>query len=211
VRAEKLNLDEDPCAKAVLVLLHSHRVCASLRGRGPQEGAVGWPVLQEVAGADAACLRSLAAAGLVEEVGGAPAGGPRPQSRFVLTEAGCRLAVEAAATPTGPRLAARTFPTPPAPGEKPRWGRAARELWFAGRAVLRFTRGARNQERVLEAFEEQGWPARIDDPLPPASGVDPVERLRDTVRHLNARLGGAPLYFRPDAEGRAVFWSAGGG
>jgi hypothetical protein len=209
--ANKVKLDEDPCAKAVLALLLGFRNCGALRGRGLKECAVSWPVIQEAAGADAALLKALLRAGLVEAVGGAAAGEPDSQSRLVLTEAGFCLAVEVGTAPAGPRLAAQTCRRTPQPGEKPRWDRAARELWFAGEVVLRFPRGARNQERVLEAFEEQGWPARIDDPLPPEGGVDPVERLRDTVRHLAARLGGAPLRLRQDAEGKAVFWSAVGG
>jgi hypothetical protein len=164
------------------------------------------------AGADAACLRSLLSAGLVEAANGAAAAQElQTQSRFVLTEAGCRLAWQVAAAPVGPRLAGQTCRRPPAPGEKPRWDRAARELWFAGAVVLRFRRGARNQERLLEAFQEQGWPPEIDDPLPRHRRVKPADRLRDTVKHLNSHPGREPLHFRVDAEGRAVFWSACGG
>jgi hypothetical protein len=209
--ARDLKLDQDPCAQAVLALLLGHQNCAALRGRTPQDGAVGWPLIQEAAGVDAACLRSLLSAGLIEAVNGAGAArNPGPQSRFTLTAAGCRLAWRVAAGPVGPRLAAQTCRSAPAPGEKPRWDRAARELWFAGEVVRRFRHSARNQERVLEAFEEQGWPPRIDDPLP-REGVDPMERLRDTVRYLTAGLGAAPLQFRTDAEGRAVLWLARGG
>jgi hypothetical protein len=209
--AKNLKLDRDPCAQAVLALLLAHRFCATVRGRGPQEGAVGWPLVQEVAGADAACLRPLLAAGIVQAAdGGDSAREPRPQSRLVLTEAGCRLAYRVIAAPVGPRLAAQTCRRPPAPGENPRWDRVTRELWFAGAVVLRFRRGARNQQRLLDAFEEQGWPAEVDDPLPRHGRVKPGERLRDTVKHLNAHLGGEPLHFRADAEGQAVFWSAGG-
>jgi hypothetical protein len=210
--AKNVKLDQDPCAQAVLALLLGHRNCVVLRGLDPQDGAVGWPLLQEVAGTDAACLRSLLAAGLVQAADGTdPAPEPRPQSRFVLTAAGCRLAWQVAAAPDGPRLAHQTCRRAPAAGEKPRWDRAGRELWFAGQVVLHFRRGARNQERVLDAFQEQGWPAEVDDPLPRHRRVDPVERLRDTVKHLNAHLAGETLHFRVGAEGRAVFWSAGCG
>jgi hypothetical protein len=208
--SENLKLHQGPRAQAVLALLLGYRNCATLRADSPQEGAVAWHLVQEAAGADAACLRSLLAAGLVESVSGAAAPEPRPQSRFVLTEAGYHAACQVAA-PAGPRLAPQTCRLPPAPGEKPRWDRAGRELWFAGEVVLHFPRGARNQERILTAFQEQGWPAEIDDPLPPEEGVDAVERLRDAVRHLAARLAGTPLHFRPDPEGKAICWSSGGG
>jgi hypothetical protein len=207
--AKNLKLDQDPCAQAVLALLLGHRTCAALRGRGPLEGAVGWPLLQEEAGVDAARLRSLLAAGLIQDANEAgTAQGPQAQSRFVLTAAGCQLAYRVIAAPVGPRLAAQTCRRPPAPGEKPHWDRAGRALWFAGAVVLRFRRSAGNQERLLDAFEEQGWPPEIDDPLPRLRRVKPGERLRDTVKHLNAHLGGEPLHFRVDTEGRAVFWSA---
>jgi hypothetical protein len=205
--ATKLNLEEDPRAQAVLALLLVRRYCATVRGRSPQEVAVGWPLLQEVTGADAACLGSLLTAGLVEAVDGAPPA-QEPQSRFVITEAGCRLAYRVVAAPIGPRLAIRTCHRPPAAGERPCWDRAARELRFAGEVVLRFRRGARNQERLLDAFEELGWPPEIDDPLPHHRRVKPGERLRDTVKHLNAHLDGGLLHFRVNAEGSAVFWSA---
>jgi hypothetical protein len=210
--AKNLKLDQDPCAQAVLALLLGYRNCATLRGRGPQEGAVAWPVVQAAAGADAACLRSLLGAGLIEALNGtAVAPEPGPQLRLVLTAAGCHQAWQVTAAPAGLRLAAKTCRRPPVAGEKPHWDRAGRELWFCGEVVLRFRRGACNQERLLDTFQEQGWPHRIDDPLPAAAGYDPVERLRDTVRHLAARLGDAALHFRPDPEGRAVYWSAHGG
>jgi hypothetical protein len=209
--AKNLKPDQGPCAQAALVLLLGHRACAALRGRGPQEGAVAWPALQEAAGVDAACLQSLLAAGLIQGADGPGApGGPHPQSRFVLTVAGWQLALRVAAAPVGPRLAAQTCRRAPAPDEKPRWDRVTRELWFAGAVVLRFRRGARNQQRALDAFEEQGWPPAIGDPLPRQRRVKARERLRDTVRHLNARLEGEALHFRADAEGQAVFWSFSG-
>jgi hypothetical protein len=147
-------------------------------------------------------------AGLVEALNGAGAAQrPGPQLRLVLTTAG-RLLADQEAAPAGPRLANQTCRRAPEPGERPRWDRARRELWFTGEVVLHFRRGARNQEQLLEAFQEQGWPAAIDDPLPRQRRVKPGERLRDTVKHLNAHLGREPLHFRVDAEGRAVFWSA---
>jgi hypothetical protein len=204
--AMNLKLEQDPCAKAVLALLLGFRNCATLRAGSPQEAAVGWPLVQQAAGADAACLRSLLAAGLIEPVGGAEgAVAPGPQSRFVLTEAGCRLAWQAAAAPVGPRLATQTCRRPLAPGEKPRWDRVGRELWFAGEVVLRFRRGASNQERLLEAFEEQGWPPHIDDPLPHTKGKGRRKRLCDTLRHLSAAQ--RAIRFRVNADGRAVLWA----
>jgi hypothetical protein len=51
--------------------------------------------------------------------------------------------------------------------------------------VKEYRQPAGNQEVILAALEEKGWPARIDDPLPPARGQDPKVRLRATVKALN--------------------------
>ena len=62
------------------------------------------------------------------------------------------------------------------------------------------------QEALLAAFEEEGWPAAIDDPLPPISGQDPKSRMRNTIRHLNANQKNRLLYFRGDGSGQRILW-----
>ena len=47
------------------------------------------------------------------------------------------------------------------------WDPERRELHVAGLIVKRFKWPAVNQEAILTAFAEEGWPPRIDDPLPP--------------------------------------------
>jgi hypothetical protein len=125
----------------------------------------------------------------------------------VLTEAGLGAAYRAIAQPVGPRLAERTCRLVPAPGEKPRWDRASRELWFAGTVVRYFRRGARNQERLLDAFQGQGWPEQVADPLPRHPRLKAAGQLRDAVKHLNAGLAGMPLRFRVSADAGTVFWA----
>src|SRR5688572_24855803 len=49
---------------------------------------------------------------------------------------------------------------------KPQWYADRGTLEFQGRLVRRVDRQARNVRAVLAAFQESGWPARIDDPLP---------------------------------------------
>ena len=51
---------------------------------------------------------------------------------------------------------------------RPKWNSNVGVLSFGVRIVKRFPRAARNQEIILSAFEEEGWPPRIDDPLPPS-------------------------------------------
>ena len=59
---------------------------------------------------------------------------------------------------------------------------------------------------MLAAFEEEGWPPRIDDPLPPVKGVDPKQRLRDTIRTLNAKQENPLIRFRAAGTGEHVIW-----
>jgi hypothetical protein len=47
------------------------------------------------------------------------------------------------------------------------WDAEARKLFVNGEVAKRFKWPATNQELVLSTFQEEGWPARIDDPLPP--------------------------------------------
>src|SRR5262245_54360552 len=87
-------------------------------------------------------------------------------------------------TPEGAALA-RTLSTRGAgddggaAGGRPRWIVRRRELHCGVLLVKRFVAPAPNQELVLSAFEEEGWPGRLDDPLPGESGLDGPERLRE--------------------------------
>ena len=48
----------------------------------------------------------------------------------------------------------------------PNWDRQRRELRLGRIVVKQYRVPAENQELILAAFEEEAWPARIDDPLP---------------------------------------------
>jgi hypothetical protein len=58
--------------------------------------------------------------------------------------------------------------------------------------------------RILKAFQEEGWPVRIDDPLPFQKGIDSKSRLRDTVKALNRSQ--QVLRFHLDGTGEGVRW-----
>src|SRR5690606_33281778 len=60
--------------------------------------------------------------------------------------------------------------------EMPCWHAETRELWIGDKLAKRFKRHAENQEIILNAFQEEGWPARIDDPLPPQPEQDSKRR-----------------------------------
>ena len=71
---------------------------------------------------------------------------------------------------------------------KPHYDTARRELTVAGKLIKRFRRPSKNQVGLLMAFEEEGWPEMIFDPLPGEANVDAKHRLRDTVYHLNVMV-----------------------
>lgn len=87
---------------------------------------------------------------------------------------------------------------------RPVWHRDRLELSVGGTVVkkLRSANVARSICRVLDAFQELAWPARIDDPLP--GGSDP-QRLREVVRSLERNL--TLIRFNADGTGRGIVWS----
>jgi hypothetical protein len=51
---------------------------------------------------------------------------------------------------------------------RPRWNPDTRTLRFGEDTCKDFSKqAARNQEAILAAFEESGWPRRIEDPIQP--------------------------------------------
>jgi hypothetical protein len=94
---------------------------------------------------------------------------------------------------------------PIAPVTIPRWDATQRELRLGDTVVKCFRQCAPNQEAILAAFEEEGWPARIDSPLTNEDNVDALDRLHDTVRRLNQQK--VPLIrFLCDGRGEGVIW-----
>ena len=71
----------------------------------------------------------------------------------------------------------------------------------------RFRRDAANQGAVLDAFEAQGWPVFIADPLERLAGLDAKARLRETVRCLNRRLAAGTIRFHSGGSEDGVRWA----
>ena len=90
----------------------------------------------------------------------------------------------------------------------PRWDSQLRELRWRGLLVKRFRVPSPNQELVLAAFEEEGWPRHVDDPLPPSEGNVAYRRLHDAIRNLNQRQVNPVLRFKGDGRARGVCWEA---
>jgi len=90
--------------------------------------------------------------------------------------------------------------------ELPRWNAGARILRFKGTVVKRFTKPANNQEHVLMAFEEEGWPEHIDDPTPPHGDIDPKRCLHGTIARLNQHQERRLIRFSGDGRGEGIRW-----
>ena len=105
-------------------------------------------------------------------------------------------------------------PTPP-PAEPPdvnapavpHWNPALRVLTWQGRVVKQYRQPAPNQEVILAAFQEDGWPPRIDDPLPLKPEIDPKQHLRDTIKNINRNQSRRLILFQGDGTGCGVCWS----
>src|SRR5262249_38260365 len=103
--------------------------------------------------------------------------------------------------PDGPAGPARAVRRP-----TPSWDRDRRELRLAGALVKRVKAPAPNQEAILAAVEEEGWPPRIDDPISPQLGQDPKHRLHDTINALNRHQKSRLVGFLGDGSGQGVRW-----
>jgi len=89
---------------------------------------------------------------------------------------------------------------------RPKWDRDRQELRLGRVVIKQYKVPAANQERVLAAFEEEGWPIHIDDPLPPAGEQDPKRRLHDTINSLNRNQKHDLLRFLGDGSGQGIRW-----
>ena len=59
---------------------------------------------------------------------------------------------------------------------------------------------------MLSAFEEEGWPPRIDDPLSPLPGGNQREHLHNTIVNLNRYQRQRTIRFFGDGNGQGVCW-----
>lgn len=86
----------------------------------------------------------------------------------------------------------------------PTWDPGGRRLLWGNRVLKEYHHSAAEQHLILAVFVEQGWPSRIDDPLPPKFLLGSVERLHNTIRSLNDRLEG--IRFHCDGSGTGIRW-----
>jgi len=105
------------------------------------------------------------------------------------------------------RAPSRAAPVEAAAASVPTWDRHRQELRVGSMVVKEFKLPSPNQETILAAFEEEGWPPRIDDPLPPngRSGSS-RRRLHDTIKSLNRHQKQRLIQFAGDGTGEGVRW-----
>jgi hypothetical protein len=127
------------------------------------------------------------------------------RSCFVLTSQGVELVETLSSRDQEPAV-----PETPLAGDqrvgRPDWDDGRRELRWGGALIKRFRLPAANQTSILSAFQEEGWPAHIDDPLPQVAGLDPQARLHDAIKGLNRHQVRRLLRFAADGTGEGIIW-----
>jgi hypothetical protein len=88
----------------------------------------------------------------------------------------------------------------------PQWDKQRRELTINGQVIKRYRLPASNQIAVLMAFEEEGWPSRVFDPLQPDGDHDPKRRLHETIKALNRHHRVKIIQFHGDGTGEGILW-----
>ena len=88
----------------------------------------------------------------------------------------------------------------------PHWDANRRVLCIGPHVVKRFRLSAPNQETVLAAFQEEGWPPAVYDPLPGSSNGLAKRRLHDTIKFLNRNQENQLITFRGDGKGERILW-----
>ena len=140
---------------------------------------------------------------------------PSP-SCLVLTDAGIEFARQmslesAPASRTHTNCSVSDTTSPPGASSltlqiRPQWDPDTRILRVGEMIVKHFKVPAGNQELILSAFQEEGWPPTIDDPLPPAAEIDSKRRLHDAINRLNRNQRNQLIRFFGNGYGRAVGW-----
>jgi hypothetical protein len=88
----------------------------------------------------------------------------------------------------------------------PQWDASYRELRVGQFVIKEYRIPSPNQEAILVAFQEEGWPHHIDDPLPQLDDIEPKCRLHDTIKRLNRHHKYRLIRFRGDGTGEGVCW-----
>ena len=128
------------------------------------------------------------------------------RSCFVLTEAGIAFARQGSSALVIESPASLPSNNGSPPVAVPIWDPDRQELRLGRDLVKCFKTPAPNQELILAAFQEEGWPVHIYDPLPPHPEQDSRRRLHDTINSLNRNQKKPLLRFMGDGSGQGVRW-----
>ena len=86
----------------------------------------------------------------------------------------------------------------------PDWNKETRKLKVNGIVIHEYRRPAENQTRILQEFQESGWPECIDDPIPRGSVKNPKKRLKRAKEELNTAQD--KITFRCAGDGETICW-----
>lgn len=90
--------------------------------------------------------------------------------------------------------------------EKPVWNRRTRELRWRGDLVLRLSRQASVERRILNGFQQQNWIWVIRDPVELEPIGPPTLARRHALVRLNRKQGKRPLIRFASLHGRKICW-----
>lgn len=85
---------------------------------------------------------------------------------------------------------------------KPKWDGERRELKFDGQVIRKLSSTATETVKIVQVFEEEGWPELIDSPWP--SNEKGTFKRRDSIRTLNDGL--MRIRFESDGSGEGILW-----
>jgi hypothetical protein len=88
----------------------------------------------------------------------------------------------------------------------PRYDAEERLLSWGQHALKSYRQPSGNQETILLAAEEMGWPRVFDDPLPRPRAGNPKVRLHDAIKKLNRNQETPLVHFKGDGTGTRVGW-----
>lgn len=88
----------------------------------------------------------------------------------------------------------------------PHWDAEKHCLYWHGQLIKHFKHEAPFQEAILAAFQASNWSRYLALELPKEEGVNPKERLRQTIKNLN-RSCRKRIHFSQEGNGTRVVWS----
>ena len=88
----------------------------------------------------------------------------------------------------------------------PHWDSATGELCWRGRVVKTFGQPAQAQRDLIAAFQANGWPRCLPNPLSCGAARSKKHRLQNTVKNLNRSLHKKTICFEMDGTGQGVRW-----